>query len=67
MSALDDKTFAWLTEILADAETCARLTPWEDEFVADMQARVLVHKEDIRLSDNQMAVLRRIEEKVYSI
>ena len=63
---LDDKQLSRLTEILRDAESCARLTQWEEEFLADMRGRVLIHGSGTRVSDPQWAVLTRIEGKVYA-
>ena len=55
----------WLRELCSDAENCARLSQWEEEFMDDMRGRVLVEGEMTRVSDKQMAVLQRIEEKMY--
>ena len=63
---IDDDQLAFLTELLKDAESCARLTQWEEEFLADMRARVLLFGSDSRISDPQWTVLRRIEAKVYA-
>ena len=63
---LDPKAYAGLQELLKDAESCARLSQWEDEFLSDMRDRVLLYKEHTRVSDAQWTVLRRIEGKVYA-
>jgi hypothetical protein len=63
---LDEKAYAGLQELLKDAESCTRLSQWEEEFLSDMRGRVLVHKERTHISDAQWRVLQRIEEKVYA-
>ncbi len=65
MAELDAKAFAALKELLHDAESCARLSQWEEEFLDDLRSRALLYKENIRLSDKQWEVIRRIEGKVY--
>jgi hypothetical protein len=62
---LSERDFAGLKELLSDAETCARLSWWEEEFLSDMRGRVLVHGTATRVSDAQWKVLRRIEAKVH--
>jgi hypothetical protein len=54
-----------LAELLRDAESCARLSDWEEAFVNDVRGRVLLDPA-YALSDKQMVVLRRIEGKVYA-
>lgn len=66
MSELSHKQFAELSELLRDAESCARLTQWEEEFLTDIRDRALIHKDNLRVSDKQWEVLRRIQEKVYA-
>jgi hypothetical protein len=66
VSELTDKEFAELTELLRDAESCARLTQWEEEFCDNMRGRVLLYKTETRVSDAQWNVLHRIEAKVYA-
>lgn len=63
---LDPKAYANLQELLKDAESCARLSQWEEEFLSDMRDRVLLYKERTRISDAQWNVLHRIEGKVYA-
>jgi hypothetical protein len=65
-STLTDKQLSGLQEMLKDAESCARLSQWEEEFIDDMRKRVLVHGADTRISDAQWRVIRRLEEKVYA-
>ena len=55
-----------ITEILRDAESCARLSQWEEEFCSDMRGRLLTRGDVLEISDKQWAVIRRIEEKVYA-
>ena len=66
MPELDDKELAELREILRDAESCARLSQWEEEFADDMRNRVLLYGAETRVSDAQWKVIRRIERKVYA-
>jgi hypothetical protein len=66
MAALTDKELSDLRELLKDAESCARLSQFEEEFADDMRSRVLVHAGDTRISDAQWSVIRRIEQKVYA-
>lgn len=55
-----------LKELLKDAEACARLSQWEEEFLDSMRAKVLVFGDTVRISDKQQEVLNRIEQKVYA-
>jgi hypothetical protein len=66
MPELTHKQFAELSELLRDAESCARLSQWEEEFLSDLRSRALIYKDDLRISDKQWGALRRIEEKVYA-
>lgn len=66
MSELTDKQLADLKEMLKDAESCARLSQWEEEFADDLRSRVLIHSDRTRISDAQWTVIRRLEEKVYA-
>jgi hypothetical protein len=59
------KTFD-LAELLKDAEFCARLSDWEESFLNDLRGRMLLANGEMRLTDRQMVVLRRIEAKVYA-
>jgi hypothetical protein len=54
-----------IREILKDAESCARLSQWEEEFCDDMRTRLLTYGDKITVSDKQEAVLLRIETKLY--
>ena len=54
-----------LRELLSDAERCARLSKWEEEFCDSMRERVLLGSFG-HLSDKQRAILDRIEAKVYA-
>lgn len=66
MPELSDKQYAGLVELLKDAESCARLTNWEEDFLSDLRERVLIHQENTRVSERQWEVLQRIEGKVYA-
>lgn len=55
----------WLKEILHDAESCARLTDWEENFLDDMRVKVMGYGSRTHVSERQMEVLKRIEEKIY--
>lgn len=55
-----------LKELLKDAESCARLSQWEEEFLDDFRHRVLIYGNRLNISDAQWRVIRRIEEKVYA-
>lgn len=57
----------WLRELLGDAAACPRLSSWEETFVEDMQRRLDASQSSISVSDKQMNVLTRIEEKVYAV
>lgn len=61
-----DKEHADLTELLKDAESCARLSQWEEEFLSDLRGRILIHGANTRMSDAQWNAVRRIEEKVWA-
>jgi hypothetical protein len=56
---------ARLTELLRDAESCARLSQWEETFCDDMRARSLTRAE-VTISEKQSTALDRIEAKVYA-
>ena len=57
---------ARVREVLSDAESCTRLSGWEEEFCDSMRAKVLTYGDRMTLSDAQEAALLRIEEKVYA-
>ena len=63
---IDAERLKRLKELLSDAESCARLTQWEEEFCDDMRTRALTQGIAMNLSDAQERVLSRIEEKVYA-
>jgi hypothetical protein len=63
-SKKDEKSFD-LAELLKDAEFCAGLSEWEENFLNDLRGRLLLGNGEMRLTDRQMVVLRRIEAKVY--
>lgn len=63
---LDAEALAKLRELLKDAETCGRLNNFEQNFLADRQAQLAQYGDDIRLSEKQRGVLRKIEEHVYA-
>lgn len=63
---IDEQRLKRLKELLADAEACARLTQWEEEFLDGFRARVATYGPDTRISDAQEGVLSRIEAKVYA-
>jgi hypothetical protein len=63
---MDEDEFAELQELLKDAESCPRLSQWEDEFCDSLRERVLIYKENTTISDKQQAVINRIKAKVYA-
>jgi hypothetical protein len=63
---MDPAAFAVLRELLSDAESCARLSQWEEGFLSDLRGRVLVYGERTRISRRQRETLNRIEQKVYA-
>lgn len=60
-------TATWANDILADAETSTRLTPWEVEFCDNLRGRMLVSRGYYPITDKQITVLERIETKLYQI
>ena len=54
-----------LKELLKDAESCARLSQWDEEFLDSMRKKFLVYGYDVRISDKQNEILNRIEVKNY--
>ena len=58
--------FNRVTEILRDAESTTRLNDWENNFLDDLRARILEYRHRTRVSERQMAVLDRIEAKLYA-
>jgi len=63
---VDEKEFAEITEVMRDAESCARLSQWEEEFCSDMRGRLASRGVATPVSDTQWRVIRRIQEKVYA-
>lgn len=63
---MDEKEFAGITEVIRDAESCARLSQWEEEFCPDMRGRLASRSAATPVSDAQWRVIRRIQEKVYA-
>ena len=63
--ALDLELYEEVTDILEAAEQHeSRLTPWEVDFVADLQERVSLWGQRVRITDAQIEVLRRIERRI---
>lgn len=58
--------YAELKDLLADAESCGRLSNWEQDFIADFRDRFDTFGVTISISPKQWEVLRRIEGKVYA-
>ena len=63
---IDKERLEQLNELLSDAEACARLTQWEEDFLDSMREKVLAYGLHLNLSDKQEEVLSRIETKVYA-
>ena len=59
-------TRKWLDELLADAADSARLTGWEGSFIGDVRDRLIEWGNALSISERQMEVLKRIEEKIYA-
>jgi hypothetical protein len=57
--------FDRVREILKDAESSTRLSDWEQNFLDDLRDRVLRYGDATRMSDKQMAVIDRIEQRLY--
>ena len=55
-----------IQELMRDAESCARLSQWEEEFCDSIRSKLLAYGESAEFSDKQLAVLNRIQEKVYA-
>lgn len=58
--------FDALKELLNDAKTCPRLTPWEHSFLNATQERVEEWGPGVLVTDRQKLVLKQIERKVYA-
>ncbi len=63
---MTDQEHRELVEILKDAESCPRLSQWEDEFCSDMRDCVLVQGVALNVSEKQWQVIHRIEGKIYA-
>lgn len=63
---MEEREFAELNETLKDAESCARLTNWEEEFLNSLRDRVLQYGARVQISPKQSEVLERIRAKVYA-
>ena len=63
---VDAERLKQLKELLSDAEACARLTDWEEDFLDSMREKVLTYGLRLNLSDKQEDVLSRIETKGYA-
>jgi len=57
---------AWLDELLADAARSPRPTLWERDFLASIAGQRRRGGDALGLSENQLAALRRIEEKIHA-
>lgn len=55
-----------MQEFLEDAQACGRLTNWEQNFVADMQALYDKFGERFTPSTKQRDVIDKIEAKIYA-
>lgn len=62
---IGEERIDWIREILRDAETTTRLSPWQTEFMDSMRERVLTHAERTRISPRQMEKLLEIEQRMY--
>ena len=63
---VDAERLKQLKELLSDAEACARLTDWEEDFLDSTREKVLTYGLRLNLSDKQEDVLSRTETKVYA-
>jgi hypothetical protein len=63
---MTDEQIAWLTELASDAESCGRLSNWEESFMDGMRARLLQSPETYELSARQLETLESIESRVYA-
>lgn len=63
--ALDEKELRRVTNILLEAQENAEpLTDWECDFVADMLERVEQYGRGTRISEKQMEIIDRIDDKL---
>ena len=58
--------FLQFSEICNDAVICARLSKWEDDFISDIHAKLQQFGELTSLSEKQIEIINRIEQKVYA-
>lgn len=63
---MGEDDLAKLKELLSDAESCGRLSQWEESFLNDLRERVLTYGDRILISGKQQAVIDRIEGKTYA-
>jgi hypothetical protein len=63
---LNDRDYADLVELLKDAESSARLSDWEEDFLSSIRGKVLTQGRAVRVSERQDASLNKIREKVYA-
>jgi hypothetical protein len=55
-----------LKELCQDAESCGRLSKFEEEFLDSMREKVLTFGDRVFLTPGQQGVLVSIERKVYA-
>jgi hypothetical protein len=63
---LSAETDAWLRELLIDCDKSPRLTSWERVFVGDIGLRHAQFDVGLMISDPQMTILKKIEEKIHA-
>lgn len=63
---LDVAEMRWLRELLADCLQSSRLSDWERDFVHGQRLNLQRLGVAAVLSDKQMGVLRKIEEKIHA-
>jgi hypothetical protein len=57
--------YARVHEIILDARGSERLTDWESDFIDDLYERVHRYGDATLVSEKQMAIVDRIERKLY--
>ena len=62
-----ENAFAGLRELLKDAESCIRLSDWEESFLSGLRDKVLLYGKETRVTPAMWTALERIEAKVYAI
>jgi hypothetical protein len=55
-----------LRELMKDAEACARLSTFEEDFCDNLRGRLLMYGDTVKLTEKQTAIARAIEAKVYA-